>query len=339
MTLLIGKNSSILFLHVPKCGGSSIVEMFSDNGYSPQLQIRGLPPQECLLASPQHQTCENLRAFIRLELLTDIFILVRNPYTRIKSEFNWIFRDTPTDHRPDFSQWILDSLALASEDRSYSDNHFRPAIDFMDTSAPAKIFRLEDGIEFAIEFFLHEHGAVRSIRVAHEKSALQFNNNSLNLSFSKEAIDAINNFYEHDFAAFGYSMTDEHGNPFQCNPLQARGSHDIHEKVNAVISWRANTLAMLKNKLTEQIRTLAFKLKNRGESLEILIKDKGTRYTTGSSLLELIYGDLLVRLSQAKAELERSILPAGEETCHETISAMLTIVNQYRGRLINVVCS
>lgn len=334
MTLLISKNCSILFLHVPKCGGSSIVETFAANGYSPQLQMRGLPPQECLVASPQHQTFSSLKEFIRPEKLTDIFILVRNPYERIKSEFNWTFRDTTMEYRPDFSEWILDSLALASEDRSHADNHFRPAIDFVDINAPVKVFRLEDGIDLVVEFFLHEVGDSRHKKILHEKNSAKFPHSCTTLHFNAKALDAINTFYKYDFAAFGYAMIDEQGNSLQHEPLEGTESLGAGEKVKAVSSWRNNTFVMLKKKLVRQIKLLDMALKNKAISIKDCIHDESTPFNPERHSFELIFDDLLMRLSHAKNELEKSLLRDPCAASPETISELLAATNQYRERLI-----
>ena len=143
MTLFIQNEESILFLHVPKCGGSSIAKLFKDNGYSPVMEMRGLPPQDCLTASPQHQTCRNLSPMMNMEKLNNIFIMARNPYGRIKSEFNWQFRSTAPEDRPDINQWTIDSLKKATTDGDHADNHFRACIDFIDEDLPCRIFKIE----------------------------------------------------------------------------------------------------------------------------------------------------------------------------------------------------
>ena len=150
MTLFIQNEESILFLHVPKCGGSSIAKLFKDNGYSPAMEMRGLPPQDCLTASPQHQTCKNLRPMMNMEKLDSIFIMARNPYSRIRSEFNWHFRSTAPEDRPDINQWTIESLTKATTDGDHADNHFRAASTLL--TVPCSIFKIEDGINFMIEF-------------------------------------------------------------------------------------------------------------------------------------------------------------------------------------------
>ena len=57
---------------------------------------------------------------INMESLEDIFIVTRNPYKRIISEFNWQYRDAEPCDKPDINAWILKSLEQASSDLSYS---------------------------------------------------------------------------------------------------------------------------------------------------------------------------------------------------------------------------
>ena len=156
MTLFIKEGKSILFLHVPKCGGSSIDKLFKEHGYSATLEIRDLPPQECLIASLQHQTCSNLTTMINMERLEEIFIVTRSPYTKIISEYNWHFRDIKTDQRPEINAWIIDSLNKAKQNPNYADNHFKPCFDFIDTNHECNIFKLEDGLEMVAEFYLKQ---------------------------------------------------------------------------------------------------------------------------------------------------------------------------------------
>ena len=205
MTLFIKNDESILFLHVPKCGGSSIAKLFKDNGFSPVLEMRGLPPQNCLTASPQHQTCRNLRSMMNMAKLGSIFIMARNPYGRIRSEFNWHFRSTPPEYRPDINQWIIESLAKAESNGDYSDNHFRACIDFIDEDLPCSVFKIEDGINFVVESYLRKDNSIGSISIPIEKNAKIFSSPIDKLQLNDSAVRAINQFYKYDFEAFGYT--------------------------------------------------------------------------------------------------------------------------------------
>ena len=140
-----------------------------------------------------------------MESLEDIFIVARNPYTRIISEFNWQYRDAEPCDKPDINAWILKSLEQASSDLSYSDNHFRPSVDFIDSSYPCKVFKLEDGIEFVAEYFIREDGSTNKIDMPNEKDAKSFTNSISEPNLSPIAIAKINQFYKDDFEAFGYT--------------------------------------------------------------------------------------------------------------------------------------
>lgn len=254
MTLFVKGNTSILFLHVPKSGGTSVVEMFRGMGFSSQLEMRGLPPQPSLITSPQHMTCSGLRSIIRFDNLSDAFILVRCPYQRLRSEFNWCFRHTAVIDRPEFSKWVIDSLAQAAKNPFYEDSHFRAAIDYFDVDIPLKIFRLEDGIEFVAEFFLREPNQVRPVSVEHRNSSESFRQSGRNLKFNDAALAAVNEFYIYDFLAFNYKIADL-GNPLGPNDCTSPSGLEpsLIAKANIVSRWRKETLLCLKQKLARKL--------------------------------------------------------------------------------------
>lgn len=329
MTLFIRNSLSILFLHVPKCGGSSIVELLSASKFLPQLQLRGLPIQDCLYASPQHQTSSVLQNLINIKNLTDIFILVRNPYERLKSEYKWKFRDTPTNIQPDVNEWVLESLKLSSEDPLYNDNHFRPAIDFIEINMPCRIFRLEEGIEMIAEFYLHEDRLIHLANKIHEKDSSKFSNKPLELNFNNASLNAINHFYRDDFSAFGYEMINENNkhlgdkeNKVLYNP----------EKVNAVSQWREETLVLLRKKLMEQLATLDLELKKKSSFINDKAKND-VKIIAFGDVAENLYDDVLLRLSSLKNVLNLTNTPLTSNNCAYQLQRLLLIINQYRARI------
>jgi hypothetical protein len=259
MTLLIKDNKSILFLHIPKCGGTSVVEMFASSGYSPQLQMRGLPPQASLVTSPQHLTCSTLKSLLRFENLADTFVLTRNPYQRLISEFNWHFRCIPVSNRPDFSDWAIESMARAVEDPFYRDSHFRPAIDFLDADIAARVFRLEDGIEFIAEYFLRMPGKTVPLRVERKNDARSFAQSVCDVKFSDEALATVNSFYRYDFMAFDYEVICP-VNVSRDQPSANRLKLDdlLVAKAAVVSRWREETLLELERRIIARIGTCGF---------------------------------------------------------------------------------
>ena len=265
MTLFIQNEESILFLHVPKCGGSSITKLFKNNGYSPAMEMRGLPPQDCLTASPQHQTCKNLRPMMNMEKLDSIFIMARNPYSRIRSEFNWHFRSTAPEDRPDINQWTIESLKKATTDGDHADNHFRACIDFIDEDLPCRIFKIEDGINFMIEFFLRKDNSIDSISIPIEKNAKTFASPREKLQLNDSAIQVINQFYKYDFEAFGYTpiISEE-----SVNNTKRFGHHEkvdenkYETKTKIIKEWRRKTLNELNLKAQNELQLICERLNN-----------------------------------------------------------------------------
>ena len=253
MTLFIKNKESLLFLHVPKCGGSSIEKLFRDNGYSSALEMRGLPPQECLTASPQHQTSQNLKSIVNMEKVNDILIMVRNPYKRIISEFNWQFRNLEQNEKPEINSWIKASLEEASNNLSYSDNHFRPSIHFIEANLPCKVFKLEDGIEFVAEYFIREEGSVNDLDIPHEKDARSFSNLISHPELSAVSIAAINQFYKYDFKAFGYDIINTAVKIKEVTAHRKDDHIEAEKKVKAIMKWRETTINTLYHKIQKEL--------------------------------------------------------------------------------------
>lgn len=264
MPLFISKDRAILFLHVPKCGGTSVSEMFTSSGYSPQLQMRGLPPQDSLSTSPQHQTCGALRPLLNLSNLSDTFLIARNPYDRLRSEYNWCLRNTPLKERVDFSEWVTDSLAMAAQNPLYADSHFRPALDFLDIHVPARIFRLEDGIELISEYFLSKSSEDKLPLTKHEKNSASMREFSRSLEFNSSALTAVNAFYFYDFLAFGYRISCSGDSLHGYAEHQMAQDKSLNTKARIVSTWRMRTLLNLQGKTFTRIRYKIGTLEKKG---------------------------------------------------------------------------
>lgn len=254
MPLFLSNDKAILFLHVPKCGGTSVVEIFLANGYSAQLQMTGLPVQSSLTTSPQHQTCAALKSLINFGNLSDVFILARSPYQRIVSEFNWAFRGTKPRNRPNFSKWVVESLSLAAQDPLYSDSHFRPAIDFLDERIPAKVFRLEDGLGLIAECFLSRPQKSASITIAHRNNSGSMPYSEHNIQFSPEALSAVNEFYYYDFVALGYRMYGIANSLSEGGQERLISSDSLLAKARVVSTWRLSTWFHLEEKIRTSLK-------------------------------------------------------------------------------------
>lgn len=197
-----------MFIHIPKCGGSSIVEAFRDAQYSITMQMSGLPPQACLKVSPQHLTASAIKTFVNFEAFEDIFTIVRNPYERLMSEYRWQMRSHRNlDELPNFNSWVVKQLDSARTDQSYADNHIRPMVDFLSDLHLIRIFRYEAGLSAVLEYFmpemLFEAPALGTLkRSAEIVPGLEVSISSL----SQETLDDVNDFYSKDFDEFSYPI-------------------------------------------------------------------------------------------------------------------------------------
>ena len=327
MTLLLKDEQSILFLHVPKSGGSSVVKLFQDNGYRSTIEMRGLPSQECLV-SPQHQTCENLKSMIKLDKLTDIFILTRNPYTRVKSEYNWHFRNTKSWERPDINEWITEALKAASIENEYQDNHLRCSSDFVDLSSPCKIFKIEDGMEFIAEFFLQKSGSLMSIQIPHEKEGSQLRLGGSKKELNSCSIDAINHFYKKDFEAFGYQMIGDTTDPYLCGEDKI----STKEKINTIKMWRKETLDLLFTNLAVKLQLFSSAVdKNNGEIYANRLEETVTPKEASKSIGQ-VYDNTLLNLKSNMLNL-KTCIHGSQDPKEEHIRNMIKLIDEYRIQL------
>jgi hypothetical protein len=93
------KDENLLFIHIPKTGGSSITDFFSKNGMEVNLWSKGnhihpdIPPisskwdRNNITFSAQHWIPKYIKEYIKDYDYYFKFTFVRNPYTRILSEY------------------------------------------------------------------------------------------------------------------------------------------------------------------------------------------------------------------------------------------------------------
>jgi len=167
----------ILFLHIPKNGGTTIEHFFRDHGmfrqepqylYTPwdRFVKRSLANQS--RCSLQHLT---FRETIKIspptfwETIDRVFVIFRNPYDRLLSEY-WYLKKKVFVRPLDYEIWGLDPETVQrglsdfdsfiqfakdgyDRDSSFLDNHFIPQMEFLQGMEQDKIlqkffFRFED---------------------------------------------------------------------------------------------------------------------------------------------------------------------------------------------------
>lgn len=143
---------NVVFIHVPKTGGTSVEQALGVAGPMGMHSRNGKQLKSALdgpLARPiplQHFHGSLLQACLDPGLVDYAFMIVRSPAERLISEYQHCrMRGCRIDAFLPFSAWLRYSLAAARVDPSYRNNHFRPQSEF--ACFGAEVFRLEDGLE------------------------------------------------------------------------------------------------------------------------------------------------------------------------------------------------
>lgn len=197
MPIYRNKSKLVLFVHIPKTGGSTIEETLCHCG---AMQALKYPSEfEYGLCSPQHLHSAIYDCIFPKKFWDYGFTVVRNPFTRLISEYMWQFRNFPTV-TTNITPWVHELLAHANVDSYLHDNHVRPQYEF---TRSVEVFRFEDGLDVAIQRALSALGLpMRSGPLRHLKQS-----RGTKLFVDAQTIERIISFYARDFSLFDYSTT------------------------------------------------------------------------------------------------------------------------------------
>jgi glycosyltransferase involved in cell wall biosynthesis len=132
-------DKKVIFLHIPKTGGTIIKKLFGIN------KLDDHNPAN--IPSPQHLTCTMLREYIGSEKYDTYykFTFVRNPWARILSHYFWRQKLEEKWASPTFSDFIANVQKIVQEERFYEHeygDHFIPQVQY--TSDVNNIFKFEE---------------------------------------------------------------------------------------------------------------------------------------------------------------------------------------------------
>lgn len=208
MPSIILKNNeqkrSLFFSFIPKTGGTSIIKFFNSIGAEIYLHNENNPIIGLLRCPSQHFHYELNDQIHDLGKYNFSFSIVRNPISRIKSDYLWTLRNHLGDKKfPSFEEWFSFVYSKYKENKFFLDNHLRPQSEFVGEKIN-KIYKYEDGLENAIlDIFKNLNIRVnlnnKEFLPKENTSFKNTNLNSSNVQINSQIINIIRDLYSEDF--------------------------------------------------------------------------------------------------------------------------------------------
>ncbi len=202
MPLYRNENKILLFVHIPKTGGSTIENTLKGEGIPQALHSRVRLGEKAV--TPQHMHREVIQAWIPASFYDAAFCVVRNPFARIASEYKWQ-KQARKAQVSNFDTWVNNQLERHQENEYLGDNHIRPQSDFVWDGL--KVFHLENGLEKPLKFSMRKLG-LDPKRIRAKDVRKDAKTKSVLLGVKEGTLDNLRTFYRSDFDKFGYSDQD-----------------------------------------------------------------------------------------------------------------------------------
>jgi hypothetical protein len=198
MPLFRIQNKLILFIHIPKSAGTSMMSWLSKQAPE-NLYLKHRMPKLPLV--PQHFHGELLNALFAPGFFDYSFCVTRNPYARALSEYNYRITRPRLANRilpkPSFDRWLGTTLRRYKADPYIFTNHIRPQHEFPIDGT--EVFRLEDGLDRVKARLREQTGSTLPDEISRENTSRK---SATKISEAQAAL--IYDFYKEDFERFGY---------------------------------------------------------------------------------------------------------------------------------------
>ena len=199
MPIFSNKDSKILFIHIPKTGGTT-VERVLNKYFEMSFHTIGKPAS--IKVTPQHFQAHDIKLLFNGIDWDYSFSIVRDPYERLISEYFYQTKIAKENFqsRPDFSMWVVNNLERYKKNNFIFDNHLRPQYQFIDDDI--EVFKLENGLDVVLNKLLNKYGfnTLDREKIYYENKT----HRDKDVDFSLEAIEIVNEVYHRDFELFGY---------------------------------------------------------------------------------------------------------------------------------------
>jgi hypothetical protein len=197
MPILHSGNKKILYLHVPKTGGSSVEEMLARFGRLTLIETQA----SSYPCAAQHLHKEILAGLFRdRSEFASIFMTVRHPFSRLESEYRYriSYYSRPAFLIPRFERWVTNALESYENNPFIYGNHIRPQAEF-EIFNPT-VFKLEDGLKPVASHL----ATILELPAPPEVERTNASARPLQLKWTKRLEERVRAFYRDDFIRFGY---------------------------------------------------------------------------------------------------------------------------------------
>ncbi|MGY5765385.1 sulfotransferase family 2 domain-containing protein [Brachybacterium sp. DNPG3] len=202
---------SVLFVHVPKAGGTSIENLFMRSGWDVGLLDRGVGKSFNVYrrCSPQHMHASMLSDLLRLQMFDLVFMVVREPLARFRSELVMRRPGLEEPWSDEVEEFAFQLLRNSSANPFTADNHIRPQSEFYVPGS--KVFHLEEGLDRIAETLRDVHGLDLDLSegVPHD-TARRGSMSSSRIELPDHLERDLVQYYWDDFIRFGYDIPRSH---------------------------------------------------------------------------------------------------------------------------------
>lgn len=206
----------VLFVHIPKTGGTTVESWLSKLG--PEA-LKDHRKGEGLLTAPQHIHTALMERIMPADFYDDAFCIVRDPLERLLSEYryrtaqrtrhrarlDWGARREASRLSKDFARWTRKQLSRARLTPTTGSNHIRPQSDFLGI-AKCRVYRVEDGLDTIMADLAARWDVPPPSLIPHENATRKIPF-EIDLA-TRRRIDA---FYAEDFERLGYLRAADRG--------------------------------------------------------------------------------------------------------------------------------
>lgn len=196
----------LLYIHVPKAGGTSMEMLFQNNGWQTEyldLNIKGKSFNHVRICSPQHMHSEMLQQQFLFHKLDGIFMTIRHPYDRFRSEYCYRHKSNCDTSAEAVENWARKIFKAYSNNNYILDNHIRPQHEFYVPGT--QVYKLERGLKKTVQDLAKKYKIELVYQEMHEMSRVKesgFSSSDVQLN---ETVKSMLNFiYQQDFRQFGY---------------------------------------------------------------------------------------------------------------------------------------